>query len=306
MIINILILFCLPLQAQPGPAESYLLGSGDTVALTGLRAEELTGKPIRVGDDGQIVVPPFGAVRVAGLSLRDAEAVVAARLGVYFQDPQVNLSVVEYASQPVSVMGAVNKPGVYHLRGPHRLAELISMAGGPRHDSGYRVTVTRRASEGPLTTPGARQSGDTYVADISLTDIMTGAAPAGNINIRPHDLIAVPQARMVYVIGDVRKSGGFVLGEQENVTLLQALSLAEGLQPTAATARTKILRQTGKAQRTEVAVDLKKILTGKGSDVPLLENDILFVPGSTGRKAAFRALDAAVQIGTGVAVWRRF
>ncbi len=299
-------IFWLEIHTGAALAEAYHLGPGDMITLTGLRAEDLSGKPIKVGDDGRVVIPPFGSVLVAGLSLRDAEAAVSVRLESFFHNPQITLSIVEYASRPVSVMGAVNKPGVYYLHGPQRLADLISLAGGPRPDSGYRVTVTRRENEGAIALPGARHSGETFVADISLTDIMSGSTPGGNIDIRPHDLIAVPQARMIYVVGDVKKSGGFVLGELENVTLLQALSLAEGLIPTAATAHAKILRQAGKASRTEIAVDLRKILRGKGNDVPMVENDILFIPSSTGKKAAFRALDALLQAGTGMAVWRRF
>lgn len=298
-------------QLAPGnfdaarPTAAYRLGAGDTVVMSGLRAEEISGKPLKVNEEGMLNLPPFGTVRVGGLPVREAEKAVAAKLAEYFNDPQITLAVAEFASQPVSVMGAVTKPGVYQLRGAHRLAEVISMAGGPRQDSGYRVTLTRRAAEGQIDLPGAKTNGDTFTADVSLTDIMNGANPAGNIEIRAHDLIAVPQARMVYVVGDVRKAGGFVLGEQENVSLLQALSLAEGLSPTAATANARILRQVGKSGRTEIPVDLRKILRGKASDMAMLENDILFVPGSTGKKAGLRVLDAATQIGTGVVIWRR-
>jgi polysaccharide export outer membrane protein len=110
---------------------------------------------------------------------------------------------------------------------------------------------------------------------------------------------------MVYVIGDVKRSGGFVLGEHQSISVLQALSLAEGLSTGADTRHAKILRLKRDAdQREELAVDVKDVLNGKKPDVPLLGDDILFIPGSTGKKAALRTLEAAIQAGTGAAIWR--
>jgi len=110
---------------------------------------------------------------------------------------------------------------------------------------------------------------------------------------------------MVYVIGEVKRSGGFVLGEHQSISVLQALSLAEGLNGTADTRHARILRLKRDAdQREEMAVDVKDVLTGKKPDVALQGDDILFIPGSTGKKAALRAIEAAIQTGTGMAIWR--
>jgi len=110
---------------------------------------------------------------------------------------------------------------------------------------------------------------------------------------------------MVYVTGDVKKSGGFILGESQSMSVLQAVSLAEGLTNTADKKHSRIMRlNPGSDERTEIAVDLKGIMDGKAPDVPMQSNDILLVPGSTGKKAALRVMEAAISTGTGLAIYR--
>jgi polysaccharide export outer membrane protein len=143
------------------------------------------------------------------------------------------------------------------------------------------------------------------VAELNLKKIMEAKNPEENIQIFPHDVISVPKAEMVYVIGEVKRSGGFVLGEHQSISVLQALSLAEGLNGTADARHARILRLKRDAdQREELSVDVKDVLNGKKPDIALRGDDILFIPGSTGKKAALRAIEAAVQTGTGMAIWR--
>jgi polysaccharide export outer membrane protein len=143
------------------------------------------------------------------------------------------------------------------------------------------------------------------VAEVNLKKIMEAKNPEENIQIFPHDVISVPKAEMVYVIGEVKRSGGFVLGEHQSISVLQALSLAEGLNGGADTRHARILRLKRDAdQREEMPVDVKGVLNGKKPDVPLRGDDILFIPGSTGKKAALRSLEAAIQTGTSLAIWR--
>ena len=142
--------------------------------------------------------------------------------------------------------------------------------------------------------PGATldASGRFSVAEVNLKKIMEAKNPEENIQIFPHDVISVPKAEMVYVTGEVKRSGGFVLGEHQSISVLQALSLAEGLNGTADTRHARILRLKRDAdQREEMAVDVKDVLTGKKPDVALQGDDILFIPGSTGKKAAMRTLE---------------
>jgi polysaccharide export outer membrane protein len=119
-----------------------------------------------------------------------------------------------------------------------------------------------------------------------------------------NDVITVPKAELVYVVGCVKKSGGFTLGEHEQISVLQALSLAEGLDHGASTKKARLLRQEGPGkERKEMAINLKPILNGSAPDVPLHANDILFIPTSTAKLATLRGVEAAIGMGT-MAVYR--
>jgi polysaccharide export outer membrane protein len=288
---------------------TYLLGADDQLSISGPEPDEAGGPPKIVGVDGQgdIQVPLVGRVHVAGLTVQQAEQEVNKKLSVYVKKPQATIDVKELRSQPASVLGAVNQPGVHQVAGHKTLLEMISLAGGVRPDAGYSIRITRQVEWGCIPLPGATldASGQFSVAQVKLQDIMEAKVPEENIQILPHDVISVPKAELVYVTGDVKKSGGFILGEKQNMSVLQAISMAEGLGQAPDTKHAKILRMTpGADQRTEIPVDLKTILQGKGQDVPLQGNDILFVPDSTGKKIALRALEAAITTGTGVAIYR--
>jgi polysaccharide export outer membrane protein len=169
------------------------------------------------------------------------------------------------------------------------------------------LKLTRRLEWGriPLANATDDQTAQFSVAEVRLKSILEAKNPAENIVVRPFDVISVPRADTIYVIGQVQKSGGFVLNDLAEVTVLQALSMAGGLDHSAKPQDAKILRRVASASsRTEIGVDLKKILGGKTSDVQMQPEDILFVPSSASKKAGVRALEALLQAGTGVAMWR--
>jgi polysaccharide export outer membrane protein len=210
-------------------------------------------------------------------------------------------------SQPVSVLGAVNTPGVHQLQGHKTLIEVLATAGGLRADAGYRVKITRRSEWGLVPLPEATISKDgaTSVAEVRLKGLMEAENPSQNIAILPDDVLTIPVAEMIYIIGDVKKSGGFVLGERREISVLQALALSEGLGPAARSEEARILRMNaGSDSRAELPVNLRKILAGQASDVPMQSNDILFVPVNGAKRLGARALEAMLQIGTGVAIYR--
>jgi len=286
---------------------TYLLGPDDLLDISGPELSEMANKPVRIDSDGDIQVPPAGRVHVAGLNVQQTEQELNKVLSTYIRHPQVVVTVTELRSLPVSILGAVNTPGVHQVQGRKTLLEMLSLAGGIRSDAGYSIRITRQVEWGCIPLPGAAldASGRFSVAEVNLKEIMEAKKPEENIQIFPHDVISVPKAEMVYVIGEVRRSGGFVLGEHQSISVLQALSLAEGLNGTADTRHARILRLKRDAdQREEMPVDIKDVLNGKKPDVPLQGDDILFIPGSTGKKAALRTLEAAIQTGTGLAIWR--
>jgi polysaccharide export outer membrane protein len=184
--------------------------------------------------------------------------------------------------------------------------QALSKAGGLRNEAGNTVNITRGDASGtiPLASAKADPSGKYSTAQVSLKSLLEGQSPQDNIILKPADVILVPRADLVYIVGAVRKPGGFVLSERANMTVLQALSMAEGLDKVSAANRAKIIRGGGANVRTEIPVNLGKILSGKSPDVPLVANDILFVPNSAAKSVAVRVIEAGIQTGTGIAIFR--
>jgi polysaccharide export outer membrane protein len=301
----------LPASTSSGartPQETYILGPGDQVSIWALGAEELGKSPVRVDPSGYVDLPLIGRLRAGGLTVQQFSTDLSARLRTYVQTPQVAVTVTESRSQPVSVIGAVNKPGIHQLEGSKTLVDVIAMAGGVKPEAGHAIRVTRRIERGTIPLAGARTdpSGRFSVAEVNLRSVLESRNPELNIMIEPHDVLAVSKGELVYVLGQVKKSGGFVLNERQNISALQALAYAEGLDRTAAPKQAKILRVVaGQSQRTEIAVNLKLILDGRSQDVPMQADDILFVPNNSARQVGMSALSTAVQIGTGLVIWRR-
>ena len=145
----------------------------------------------------------------------------------------VNISVGEFHSQPVSILGAVESPGVHQILGSKTLFEVISEAGGLKDDAGNKITITRKISNGALPLPNAvtDPSGRYSIADLNIRSVMSAKNPQDNIPVMPYDVITVPKADLIYVVGAVKKPGGFPLQERANMTVLEALSLSQGPGP---------------------------------------------------------------------------
>jgi polysaccharide export outer membrane protein len=230
---------------------------------------------VRVDESGQVTLPFIGEVKLAGMSLNDAESLLAKRLterGV-FKDPQVVIVEKENASQQVTILGEVQKPGLYPLSGKRTLFDVISAAGGASQKAGDTAVITHRNHpEAPET--------------IHLSYDASGLQKA-NVPVSPGDTIVLSKAGIVYVVGDVRVPTGVIL-ENPNLTVLKALAMAQGTNPTG---------------QEEIPVPLRKILSAKAPDPPLLADDILFIPGSAAKSAARRGAEAVVQAATGVAIY---
>jgi polysaccharide export outer membrane protein len=286
--------------------EIYILGPDDQIVVQGPNAEDISNKPARIDAKGDVNFPLIGSLHAGGLSLHEFEELLNKRMSIFVRNPQLVVSVAEYKSQPVSVFGAVNSPGIYQIQGHKNLVEMISMAGGLRSDAGSGITVTREVSQGRLSLPGEHldKTGKYSMVEIQLRNITAGQRPYENIEAMAHDVISVARGTMVYVFGEVKKSGGFLMGDESTISIIQALSLAEGPERTADLKHTRIIRNSSvPAARQEIACDLRKILSGKDEDLGLRPQDILYVPGSTGKKVALRALETAITTGSGIAIW---
>lgn len=288
-------------------AAGYVLGPGDQITIRTSEIDEINDKPIPVEMSGYVHVPLAGRIQAAGLTVEQFEAALTEKLKTYVRHPDVSVSVVSFHSQPVSVIGAVKNPGVYQVEGRKTLIEMLSMAGGlDPTAAGTTLKITRRLEMGALPLKGAVSdpAQGVSVAEVSLNAIMRAQDPAANILVKPEDVISVPRADMVYVIGQVMKAGAFPLNERDNVTVLQALSMAGGLDHMAKPQKAEILRTVpGQPQKVQVAINLRKILDAKAEDVVLQPEDVLFVPSSAPKKAAARAAEAAVQMATGFVIF---
>jgi polysaccharide export outer membrane protein len=296
-----------PLPAKPAPP-GYVLGANDQISVDVVELPEFNSKSYRVDPDGTVSLPLLGRVQAAGLTLSQFETQVQKQLERQVRHPHLVTNLVETRSQGVSVIGAVNTPGVQQLQGAHTLFDVLAGAGGLKPEAGDVITVTRQGGQPPLDLPGAVRdpvSGRTTAA-VKIKDLVDKRDPHVNFTVAPHDEISVPKAQVVYVIGNVQKAGGFTISEGREVSALEALSLAQGLAPNASASHARILRRNanGGIDRQEIAVDLKKILDGKTKDVALLPDDILFIPDNVPRKVTTRVLETAVQTISGVVIWR--
>lgn len=267
------------------------LGPGDLLQITVYSAPDLTTEA-RVNAAGNITMPLIGSVHVAGLSTDQAQELIASKLldGGLVLNPQVNVFAKEYASGGIAVMGEVQKPGVYTLMGERRLYDAISAAGGTTSRAGRAVTITHPS-----------QPSKAVIVDMDYRD--PSKSPAGNVEIFPGDTVVVSRAGVVYVVGAVNHPAGFVMDNNERLTVLQAVALAGGTKVTSSLKGTKILRATPDGIQ-EIPIPLNKILEAKAEDPPLKAEDILFVPNSPGKVAAITGAQAAISVATGLAIYR--
>jgi polysaccharide biosynthesis/export protein len=292
--------------APPVNMTSYVLGPEDQVTVRVFAADDIPDKPVQIDNDGTVTLPMIGQVHAAGLTVEQLQANLVTAYKKYFKNPQVTVQVTDFRSQPVSVAGNVNTPGVVQLRGNRNLMEVIGQAGGLRADAGDGVLITRNLSEGPIPVAGAftDPTGKYSVAHIDIRAVMSGKDPEGNILIKPHDVVTVPRARMIYVLGNVGRPGGYVLTDNETMSITQAIALAGGWDHTAALSGARVLRADGGPQREQIPANLKKIMENKAPDLQLRPDDILYVPNSVGKVIGARGIETAIGVGTGLLIWR--
>ena len=266
------------------------LGSGDLLAVSVAGAPEYHYE-VRISPTGSASLPMLGNVTLAGLSTTQAENVIAKRLQEkgFFNDPQVAVFVKEYATAGISVLGEVQKPGIYPLMGSRTLLDAISAAGGTTPKAGKSVTITHRDElDSPKTILLSSDNGHTMT----------------NVSVHPGDTVEVSKAGMVYVIGAVKEPTGIIL-DNPHFTVLQAIAMAHGTNPTASLKSTKLIRKASTSPQ-EVPIPLDTILSAKSPDLELQPDDIVFVPNSTAKTVASRSLEAIVQTATGIAIYGRY
>jgi polysaccharide biosynthesis/export protein len=269
-----------PALGVAGP--DFRLGADDQVTVSVLQAPELN-TVARVSEQGFVSLPLLGPVRAAGLSAVQLEQAVEALLDAkYIRNPDVTVQVTDVRSRAVSIIGAVQHPGIVQVDDAATLLGVLSLSGGLTEDAGDSVLVLHR--------------GDTAPTEIPLKPLLEGRDGRLNVPVRAGDAITVRQADIVYVVGAVNKPGAFAVRGNARLTVLRALAMGEGLNPTAEKSGAVVVRTGRDGERTEIKVDLGSLLKGRTPDVTLQAHDVLFVPTSGGKVAARTTLDAVVRI----------
>lgn len=274
-----------------GSNPGYIIGAGDEVELNVFDIEELNTSA-KVRESGFISLPLIGAVRALGSTESDLQEHIRSRLKQFVKDPQVFVSVSNYDSQKISVLGAVKSPGSYSLsKSENNILEALSLAGGLTERAGSYVNFV--PSEGG-------RSNSNKAIEVALQDLLgtSGDIPI-QIPILSGDMIIVPEAGQVMVEGEVEKRGAYDLAGR--TTLLGALASAGGITYGAKVDEVEVIRQQGNAKR-RLIVNLEQILSGEVEDVPLRNGDLIRVPSHSGRRMrqdTFEGITRIINFGVG-------
>lgn len=298
--------------AIPTIGSDYIIGPEDVLRVDVFDVPDLSNLTLRVANDGTIAPPLLGHIQASGLTPSQLRRELESKWGAkYLQNPQVSVFVQEFHAMPVSVVGAVEKPGLYPLTGPRSLIEIISEAGGlakrTSAPAGRMLYVTRQEGFGDLKPPEGMRLVSSDKVEIDIHKLFYSNESALNIQIQPRDIISVSKADIVYVAGrGVNRPGGFVLEDrEEDVTVFQLLAMAGGVTANARKHDALIIRRKADGSRTEIPVDLDKVLKGKEPDLTIAANDILFVPDSAQKAALKRSTDVVVGTISGLFIYGR-
>ncbi len=260
-----------PAGQQPASAE-YRVGPKDVLEVTALGVAEIQKFVVRVSEDGRITLPLVGEVDVNNLTQSEVERKLVAVLGEkYIVNPQVTVFIRDYESRRVNVLGAVEKPGPYRLLGRQTVMSIISQAGGMTRDAGSEIIVIRQLADGSSTS-----------IRISVDDLFVKGDAKLNIALEPNDIVNIPVDKVVtiYVFGQVKNPGALQVRRSSLPSLTQAIAQAGGFSDRAARGGVRIRRKAASGQEIEIKVNAKDILKGKIKDIPLMENDTVYVPES--------------------------
>lgn len=275
---------------EPTTDTRYRIGPGDVLEVRVSRAPELSRDGVRVDQRGMIRMPMWDDdVPAACLTEGELAASIAKIYLKYKTAPHVDVFVKEFQSQPVAVIGAVRGPAQFKLQRPVRLAEILTFAGGPSEAAGETVQVVHAGGPSLCERPSSPNTDGDSSSFVSykLSDTLH-AVPNANPFVRPGDLIQVPNADQVYILGNVLRPLAIPL--KEPLTISRAIAMAGGTAPSTKKDKIRIIRQLpGSTQKQEIKVDLTAIEKNKAQDIALMANDVVDVPVSE-TKSLLRSL----------------
>jgi polysaccharide export outer membrane protein len=278
--VQVLVPAQVPVSSEVRYTANAHLGPGDALDIQVFGLPELT-QAARVNNAGNLDLPLIGVVPVSNLTIEEARKAIEKKLhdGGFVNEPFVTVTPRDLPSQTVAVMGEVNRPGSFPVA--DSLAEVIAEAGGPSSRAGHWVQVVHRADpDHPLKVH---------------FDFEDPLAKDSRVDLQPGDTVVVNRAEVVYVIGDVARAAQIVV-ENDSITVMEALSVAGGLAPTAAPNKATILRRTSRSVKLEVIkVPIKPMMAAKAEDITMHADDILFVPGSLSKALAHGGFQQLLQ-----------
>jgi polysaccharide biosynthesis/export protein len=268
----------------PGDDKRYRIGPGDVLTVIVRKAPELSG-PVRVDQRGMIRIPMInGEVQAACRTESELASLIATLYLEYKNNPSVEVFVTDFQSRPVAVIGAVNAPGQFRLQRQVRLLELLTFAGGPSAAAGRAINVIH--TSGPnICQKDVSETDDSPTLQglgvLQLNDTLKGKESA-NPFVQPGDIVQLPEADQVFVIGHVMQPRVIALKDKP-ITVSWAIAMAGGAARDGKTSSIRIIRETATGEKQEMLVNLKAIQDHKALDIPLLPNDIVEVGASTSK-----------------------
>jgi len=253
--------------------ESYLIGPEDLLDIEAYNVEELK-KTVRVNSQGDIALPLVGILNIKGLTTAEAEQLISKRLEKYVQETVVTVFVKEYKSQRISVIGAVKKSQVFAITGQRYLLDMLLMADGLAPEAGNIAYVIR-----PTLKTNPNSKAETIVID--LDELIMRGNFSLNIPVFAGDIINVPKGGIFFVDGEVKTPGVYTM--KGKTSLVQAITMAQGVGPNASTDEVRIFRDNGKGEREIIVANYDEIKNGTQPDMMITENDIIIVATSGGK-----------------------
>lgn len=275
------------------PDNKYRIGSGDMLDIRVFNRPQFSREAVRVDSSGMIRMPLIaGEIRAACRTESELAAEITTRYQEYLREPQVDVFIKEYNSQPVAVIGAVRLPSRFQLTRRVRLLELLTFAGGLAENAGRSVQVVHTGAGMSSCDAPLENEATSGLDNYKLSETLAGAEQA-NPFIQPGDVISVPEAEQIFVVGNVIRPSAIPL--KEPITVTRAIAMAGGTLPDTKKDRVRIVRQTpGTVEKTEIYVDLNAIDKRQAQDVVLVAGDIVNVPVSSGKQLLKAFLGAVV------------
>ncbi len=275
----IFILFmAMPVCAQD---DRYRIGAGDILDVRIFNRPQISRDAVRVEGSGMIRMPLIESeIKAACLTEGELAKEISTRYAKYYKNLQVDVFVKEYHSQQVAIIGAVNDQSRFELQRRVRLLELLTYAKGPSPKAGQTINIVHSSGIAACNQTNENDEAAAF-SSYRMSDVLQGD-PKSNPYLQAGDIVTVPEADQVYVVGNVFMP--LTIPLKEPITLTRAIAMAGGLRQDTSKDKIRILRQPpGTSVRKEIVVDLTAIEKKQSEDLALSPNDIIDVPTSAGK-----------------------